>query len=87
MAEISIQEIERVSKDALLRHGARENAAAIMADAIAWAETRGTRICGLYYLESYCRQLKTERINRRAAPKINVVRLSVLKVHADHGFA
>jgi (2R)-3-sulfolactate dehydrogenase (NADP+) len=45
------------------------------------------RICGLYYLESYCRQLKTGRINRRATPKINVVRLSVLKGHADHGFA
>lgn len=87
MAEISIQEIERVSKDALLGHGASENTAAIMADAIAWAEARGNRICGLYYLESYCRQLKTGRINRRAAPKINAVRLSVLKVHADDGFA
>lgn len=69
------------------RHGASENTATIMADAIAWAEARGNRICGLYYLESYCRQLKTGRINRRATPKINVVRLSVLKGLADHGFA
>jgi len=87
MAEIAIQDIERVSKDALRRHGAGENAAGIMADAIAWAEARGNRICGLYYLESYCRQLQSGRINRDAAPKINVARASVLKVHADDGFA
>ena len=87
MAEIDISEIERVSKAALLHHGANENAASIMADAIAWAEARNNRICGLYYLESYCRQLKTGRINRNAAPSVDAVRASVLKVHADDGFA
>ncbi|MBT8414468.1 MAG: Ldh family oxidoreductase [Boseongicola sp.] len=87
MAEISIREIEQVSKDALLRHGATENAASIMADAIAWAEARSNRICGLYYLESYCRQLETGRINRGASPSVEAVRASVLKVHADDGFA
>ncbi len=87
MPDVSIREIERVSKDALLRHGANENAAGIMADAIAWAEARSNRICGLYYLESYCRQLATGRINRRATPSVEAVRASVLKVHADDGFA
>ena len=87
MPEISIRDIERVSKDALLRHGASENAASIMADAIAWAEARANRICGLYYLESYCRQLETGRINRDAVPSTDAVRRSVLKVHADDGFA
>ena len=87
MPEISIRDIERVSKDALLRHGANENAAGIMADAIAWAEARNNRICGLYYLESYCLQLETGRINRAAAPTVDAVRASVLKVHADDGFA
>lgn len=87
MAEVSIREIERVSKAALLRHGASKSAAAIMADAIQWAEARGNRICGLYYLESYCRQLETGRIHRGATPKVDAVRTSVLRVHADDGFA
>ncbi len=87
MADISIQDIERVSRNALRRHGASEKAATVMADAIAWAEARGNRICGLYYLESYCLQLKSGRINASATPKIDAVRASVLKVHADDGFA
>ncbi|MBT8459170.1 MAG: Ldh family oxidoreductase [Boseongicola sp.] len=87
MPDISIREIERISKEALLRHGANEKAADVMADAIAWAEARRNRICGLYYLESYCRQLETGRINRDAVPSMEAVRPSVLKVHADDGFA
>lgn len=87
MPDITVTEIERVSRAALLRHGATGNAAGVMADAIAWAEARGNRICGLYYLESYCRQLETGRINRAAAPTVEAVRAAVLKIHADDGFA
>ena len=87
MPDIAITDIARVSRDALRHHGANERAALVMADAIAWAEARGNRICGLYYLESYCRQLDSGRINRAARPTANAARASVLKVHADDGFA
>ena len=87
MPEITIAEIRRLSETALLRHGADSRAAEIMADAITWAEARGNRICGLYYLESYCKQLSSGRIKSAASPKIVRERSAVLKVNADDGFA
>lgn len=87
MAEISIDEIASVSQSALRRHGAGPLAAKIMSDAIAWAEARDNRICGLYYLDSYCKQLMSGRINAGAVPRTERLRASVLKVNADDGFA
>ena len=55
--KIAIKEIFNVSEVALMRHGAKEEIADHMTDAVAKSESVGNRICGLYYLESYCRQL------------------------------
>lgn len=87
MPEVSIDEIRSVSETALLAHGANPNAAQIMADAISWAEARGNRICGLYYLDSYCKQLRSGRINAAATPMLHREKPAVLKVVADDGFA
>lgn len=87
MPALPIAEIERLSRRALLAHGASTGAAEEMAAAIAWAEARGNRICGLYYLESYCQQLRTGRVKGDAAPQVSRPRRSEVQVDAQYGFA
>ena len=43
-------------------HGAGPEQAAAVAKAVARAEAMGNIICGLYYLESYCVQLASGRV-------------------------
>ena len=58
MPQVSLAEIETTTKAALERHGAVPWIAAEVARAVRKAEAVGNRICGLYYLESYCSQLQ-----------------------------
>jgi (2R)-3-sulfolactate dehydrogenase (NADP+) len=87
MAQISLHEIETVTRRALAAHGAVDSVAATMADAVRWAEARGNRICGLYYLESYCQQLLTGRVKGEARPVVSKPRPGVVEVDAGYGFA
>ena len=68
MPHISLDEIEKLTTAALERHGAQPWIAASVADAVRKAEAVGNKICGLYYLESYCTQLKTGRVKGDAEP-------------------
>ena len=72
MPLVDLDEIETVTAQALVRHGARDDVAASVASAIRVAEENGNRICGLYYLESYCRQLVTGRVDGTAEPVVTV---------------
>lgn len=83
----SLTEIADVVHAALMHHGASPRAARIMTEAIGWAEARGNRICGLYYLESYCLQLRSGRLNAMATPRVTTSRPASLVVDADYGFA
>ncbi|MCQ0092589.1 Ldh family oxidoreductase [Roseovarius sp. M141] len=87
MPRIEISEIEKLSKAALMRHGADEWIAASVADAIRQAEATGNRICGLYYLESYCQQLQSGRVNGTAVPEVMRPRPGSVRVDAKFGFA
>lgn len=87
MPLIPVPQIALLSEQALEAHGASAPIAAEMARAIAWAEARGNRICGLYYLESYCQQLRTGRVDGRAVPVVDRPRTSEIRVDAAHGFA
>jgi (2R)-3-sulfolactate dehydrogenase (NADP+) len=87
MPTVLISDIRRLCDAALVAHGADVSIAAEMARAIAWAEARGNRICGLYYLESYCLQLRSGRVDGQAVPKISQPRASEIRVDAAHGFA
>ena len=87
MAQVQITDIEEVTRHALLAHGAVANVAATMANAVAWAEARDNRICGLYYLESYCQQLRTGRVKGKAVPVVSKPRPGVVEVDAQYGFA
>ena len=84
---VSLDEIERQSVAALVRHGASEWVAREVARAIRKAEANSNKICGLYYLESYCVQLQTGRVDGRAEPEVSRPRPGAVFVDARLGFA
>ncbi len=87
MPNINVKEILNVSKSALVQHGSDDWVATHVAEAIAASESVGNRICGLYYLESYCEQLISGRVSGRAYPEVHLVRPSSIYVDAKDGFA
>ena len=87
MVSVKLDEIEETTCAALRRHGASKWVAECVADAVRKAESVGNRICGLYYLESYCTQLTTGRVKGDAAPQVSRPRPGVVEVDAKFGFA
>ncbi len=87
MPSISLQEIETTVTVALERHGALPWVAAEVAKAVRKAEAVGNRICGLYYLESYCQQLRRGRVKGAAKPIVSRPRPATVMVDAQFGFA
>ena len=87
MPDISLDEIESTTKTALERHGALPWIAAEVANAVRKAEAVGNRICGLYYLESYCQQLRSGRVDGTAEPVVACPKPGVVMVNAKFGFA
>lgn len=87
MSTVAQAEIERTVQLALTRHGAGSFAAAEVARAVVQAEAAGNRICGLYYLESYCQQLKSGRVNGKVTPVVTMLRPAAVHVDAQMGFA
>ncbi len=84
---VSVTEIEAKSHAALVAHGAGETQAAAVAKAVARAEALGNVICGLYYLESYCTQLQSGRVNGTVTPEVSRPRPSAVLADAKFGFA
>jgi (2R)-3-sulfolactate dehydrogenase (NADP+) len=84
---VSPDEIARVTRAALVAHGAEDWIAASVARAVARAEETGNVICGLYYLDSYCRQLTSGRISGTAAPLVTRRKPAAVEADARLGFA
>ena len=70
-----------------MRHGMKEEIADHVADVVANAENVGNRICGLYYLESYCHKLVTGRVNGAFEPEVLKPKEAASCVDAGFGFA
>ncbi len=87
MPDISLDEIETTTRAALERHGAAPWIAAEVARAVRKAEAVGNKICGLYYLESYCVQLKSGRVKGGVEPAVTTPRPGTVMVDAKFGFA
>ena len=87
MPSVDIDDIKGTTQRALRAHGANESVAATMADAVAWAEARNNRVCGLYYVESYCRQLRSGRVGGTVGPRVSRPRPGTVLVDAANGFA
>lgn len=87
MELVSLAEIEATTAAALERHGATRSVAVSVARAVRVAEAKGNRICGLYYVESYCLQLRSGRVDGRAEPVVAHDRPGAVRVDARFGFA
>ena len=87
MANVSLDEIEAITAQALTRHGATSDTAAKVAHAVRIAEANNNRICGLYYVDSYCTQLRTGRVFGDVEPVVNHDKASAVRVDAKYGFA
>ena len=84
---LTLDEIESRSAAALHGHGAGDWQAATVARAVVRAEETGNIICGLYYLESYCLQLESGRIDGVAEPVVTTDRPGAVRVDGRLGFA
>lgn len=84
---VSVDEIFETSQAALLKHGAGPVQARAVAKAVARAEALGNIICGLYYLESYCTQLTSGRVNGTVEPVVSTPRAGSIMADARFGFA
>ncbi|MBT3248018.1 MAG: Ldh family oxidoreductase [Actinobacteria bacterium] len=87
MLTISLNEIEQTTQQALTVHGASSQVATQVAHAVRVAEGNGNRICGLYYVESYCQQLRTGRVDGTVAPTVSHDRPGAVRVDGHFGFA
>ncbi|MEH6830325.1 MAG: Ldh family oxidoreductase, partial [Sulfitobacter sp.] len=87
MPQISLDEIEQTVRRALSVHGAEAFAAAEVARAVRKAESVGNKICGLYYVESYCQQLRSGRVSGTVTPQVSTPRKGAVMVDAGFGFA
>ena len=87
MPMISLDEIEATTKAALERHGAAPWVADEVAHAVRKAEAVGNKICGLYYLESYCTQLASGRVQGNVEPVVSRPKPGTVMVDAKFGFA
>lgn len=83
----SLDRIEQVATNALIHHGALDWVASEVARAVRKAEATGNVICGLYYLESYCKQLASERVNGKFDPVVSQPKTAIVQVNAGFGFA
>ncbi len=84
---VSLNDVFEQSKAALIRHGANEFVATEVAKAVRKAESVGNLICGLYYLESYCTQLASGRVNGTVEPVVSKPKTASVQVNAHLGFA
>ncbi len=84
---VSVPEIKAKAHAALVAHGAGEMQAEAVANAVARAEALGNVICGLYYLESYCTQLRSGRVDGTVLPVVSRPRSSAVLADARFGFA
>lgn len=87
MIDVTLDEIEAVSAQALMAHGAPADVAGSVANAVRVAESNGNRICGLYYLESYCQQLVSGRVLANVEPVVTHEKPGAVRVDAKFGFA
>ena len=87
MPQISLDEIEQTVRRALAAHGAEPFAAAEVARAVRKAESVGNKICGLYYVESYCQQLRSGRVSGSVTPQVSTPKSNAVVVDAGFGFA
>ena len=87
MPKINLEDIQEYTRQALVNYGAKDWIARSVARAVKRSEETGNIICGLYYLESYCQQLESGRVDGQVDPIISQPRMGAVKSDAMFGFA
>lgn len=87
MTIVTPDKIEEIAFGALTTHGAKDWIAREVSRAVRRAEETGNVICGLYYLESYCLQLHSGRVDGQVEPVISHPRPGAVLADARFGFA
>ena len=89
MATISVDldTIQATTAKALEAHGAKPWIADSVAHAVRVAEAYGNKICGLFYLQSYCSQLQVGRVKGDVEPEVHQPKPASVMVDAKLGFA
>jgi len=85
--QVSVADIRETSAKALVAAGALPWIAEAVAEGVAHAEAHGNVICGLYYLESYCVQLKSGRVDGCVEPVVTQPKPGAVEADARYGFA
>ena len=85
--KVSLNAVEAATVRALVNHGAAPWVAKEVARAVRRAEATGNIICGLYYLDSYCTQLRTGRVDGTVEPLVSKPKVAAVQVDARMGFA
>ncbi len=67
---VKLEDIKAQTQKALVNHGASKSTAESVAEAVKVAEAENNKVCGLYYLESYCNQLKSNRVDGSVSPEV-----------------
>jgi (2R)-3-sulfolactate dehydrogenase (NADP+) len=84
---VDFDEVESKTHQCLVANGADPWVATEVARAVRYAEQRSNPICGLYYLASYCTQMRTGRVDGKAEPIVSQPRSAAVEVDAGLGFA
>lgn len=84
---VTLDDIESITRLALVKHGAAPWVADEVARAVRKTEATGSVVCGLYYLESYCKQLQSGRVLGAVEPVVSRPKSASVKVDAKLGFA
>ena len=84
---IDLDTIQATTAKALAAQGATPWIADSVAHAVRVAEAHGNRICGLFYLDSYCNQLRVGRVKGNVEPQVSQPKPASVMVDAKLGFA
>ncbi len=85
--KLSLDDIERISRGALVASGASEENAAAVARSTMLAERDGIRSHGLLYVPIYAEHVRCGKVDGRASPVAAQTRPGAITVDAKRGFA
>lgn len=84
---VTLDDVERLAHEALIKAGAAEHQARPVARSIRRAEADDMRSVGLGFLPLYLAHLRSGRVNGAAVPTARLSRPAAIAVDAGHGFA
>ncbi|MDQ0473095.1 Ldh family oxidoreductase [Labrys wisconsinensis] len=87
MPALSVTEAHDLIRSALIGSGTSAGNAAYFAQAILDTELSGLDGHGFYWLQFYCRHLRSGKVDGKAVPRVEAVSEVGFRVDAGHGFA